>query len=105
MNRPLHADRLRDLATIAPSIALSTESAAELRALAAEVLELRERLVHATNLDTRDAEIIETRAKLRREQDARADLRLELDRVRAERDEARRELVVALRTIEEGRRG
>lgn len=82
-----------------------------------QVFELQKELKH------RDAEVINLRAQLRREQDARADLRVELDRVRAEldatkaslqssridresfkaeRDEARADLVKAMQTIEAG---
>jgi hypothetical protein len=133
MSRLISVNRLRDLATRPASltrsnIAISAESAEEVRALAAEVLHLRERLAEVTNLDCMDAEVISLRAQLRREQDARADLRVELGRVNeelskfrakvnaqtfehaetgrrlhqvtGERDLARRELVHAMQTIE-----
>jgi septal ring factor EnvC (AmiA/AmiB activator) len=98
--RPVSIERLKELATIAPNAGLNAESAAELRALAAEVLELRERILHATNLDHRDAEVIESRSKLRREQDARAELRIEINRVKADLAQARRDLCRASESLE-----
>jgi hypothetical protein len=105
-------ERLKELATIAPNAGLNAESAAELRALAASCArwrrrsstrharDLRERILHATNLDHRDAEVIESRSKLRREQDARAELRIELNRVKADLAQARRDLCRASESLE-----
>lgn len=83
--------------------------------------QLLARLDVMTNLDTRDAEIIEARsahlrmqlevgalredrdaavANLRREQDARAQLRIELDGVKRELAQARRDLARAAEAME-----
>jgi hypothetical protein len=72
VTRPIGIERLKELATIAPNALLNRDSAAELRALAAELLDLR----HVR--DDLDA----ARAKLRDEQGARAELRIEINRAR-----------------------
>jgi multidrug efflux pump subunit AcrA (membrane-fusion protein) len=72
VTRPVSIERLKELATIAPNAALNAESAAELRALAAALLDLR----HVR--DDLDA----ARAKLRDEQGARAELRIEINALR-----------------------
>jgi hypothetical protein len=99
--RPISVDRLRELATIAPTLSLSAESAAELRALAATVLQLRDEnatLLEQANRHRANVEGFES--ALTQVEHEKSILEQGEAALRAERDQARNDLVKALQTIE-----